>query len=68
MKEFVFNKVAGFQALTQLKINFSAFTFKNFINYLETPISRTHFNGSFLYFLLQFISSVWSASKQIVGQ
>ena len=43
MKKFVCNEVSGFQVARLLKVNFSAFTFQNFVNCLGTPISRSAF-------------------------
>ena len=43
MKEIVVNKFPGFQASMLLKVNFSTFTFQNFLNCSDTPISRNAF-------------------------
>ena len=43
MKEFVCNEVTGLQASAVPKVNFSTFTFQNFVDCLGTPISRNAF-------------------------
>ena len=43
MKESVCNEVAGIQASTLLKVNFSTFTCQNFDNCLVATISRNAF-------------------------